>query len=99
MNYAGSRPVSGPTTRMICGALCAPFSMGICSAAAADSTGHARFVVQELALPGANGLVSLDYFAFDPASHRIWVPASNTGSVEIIDGDTNHVSTLAGLRR
>src|SRR5437588_6902102 len=97
MNYTGSGPVAGPTTWMLCGALCAPFSMGICSAASADSTGNARFVVQELALPGANGLVSLDYFAFDPASHRLWVPASNTGSVDIIDGNTNQVSALAGF--
>ena len=97
MNYAGSGPVAGPTTWMLCGALCAPFSMGICSAASADSTGNARFVVQELALPGANGLVSLDYFAFDPASHRLWVPASNTGSLDIIDGNTNQVSALAGF--
>src|SRR5438105_996754 len=97
MNYAGSRPVAFLKTWMLCGALCAPFSMGICSAASADSTGNARFVVQELALPGANGLVSLDYFAFDPASHRLWVPASNTGSLDIIDGNTNQVSALAGF--
>src|SRR3979490_1767967 len=97
MNYSGTRPVAFLKTWMLCGALCAAFSMGICSVAAADPTGNARFVVKELALPGANGLVSLDYFIFDPASHRLWVPASNTGSVDIIDGNTNQVSALAGL--
>ena len=97
MNYAGSRPVAFSKTWMLCGALWASFSIGICSVAAADPTGNARFVVKELALPGANGLVSLDYFIFDPASHRLWVPASNTGSVDIIDGNTNQVSALAGF--
>src|SRR5437588_2781654 len=91
MNYARSRPVALSKTWMLCGALWALFSIGICSVAAADPTGNARFVVKELALPGANGLVSLDYFIFDPASHRLWVPASNTGSVDIIDGNTNQV--------
>src|SRR5437016_174225 len=94
MNYAGSRPVAFSKTWMLCGALWASFSIGICSVAAADPTGNARFVVKELALPGANGLVSLDYFIFDPASHRLWVPASNTGSVDI---NTNQVSALAGF--
>jgi DNA-binding beta-propeller fold protein YncE len=97
MNYAGSRPVAFLKTWMLGGALWASFSMGICSVAAADPTGNARFVVKELALPGANGLVSLDYFIFDPASHRLWVPASNTGSVDIIDGNTDQVSPLAGF--
>src|SRR5437868_8124119 len=97
MNYAGSRPVAFSKTWMLCGALWASFSIGICSVAAADPTGNARFVVKELALPGANGLVSLDYFIFDPASHRLWVPASNTGSVDIIDGNTDQVSPLVGF--
>jgi hypothetical protein len=30
-----------------------------------------------IALPGANGAVALDYFAYDSANGKVWVPASN----------------------
>jgi DNA-binding beta-propeller fold protein YncE len=97
MNCVGSGASTLLKTRILLGALGASFSMGIGSVAAADPTSNARFVIQELALPGANGLVSLDYFMFDAARHRLWVPASNTGSVDIIDGNTGQVSALGGF--
>lgn len=37
-------------------------------------------------LPGAKGLVTLDYLALDPSTGRVWVPAGNTGNVDVIDG-------------
>ena len=52
----------------------------------------------DFVLPGARGLVSLDYFVFDAANHRLWVPASNTGSVTIIDDDTDQVTSITGFR-
>jgi DNA-binding beta-propeller fold protein YncE len=51
----------------------------------------------DLVLPGAQGLVSLDYFVFDPANHRLWVPASNTGAIAIIDTDTDQVTAVTGF--
>src|SRR5579872_6050176 len=57
-----------------------------------------RFSRVDFVLPGARGTVSLDYFIFDSANHRLWVPASNTGAVTIIDDDTDQVTSLTGFR-
>lgn len=67
-------------------------------AAAAAESAIGDAVVTPLALPGARGLVSLDYFVYDPAGHRLWVPASNTGKVDLIDVTTDQVSVIAGFR-
>src|ERR1700756_4351449 len=48
-------------------------------------------------LPGANGLVMLDYFSYDPGSARLWVPAGNLGSVDVIDTNTDQVSQVGGF--
>jgi DNA-binding beta-propeller fold protein YncE len=58
----------------------------------------AEFKRVDLAIPGAHGLVSLDYYVFDSANHRLWVPASNTGSVTIIDASTDQVTVITGFR-
>lgn len=57
-----------------------------------------QFKRMEFVLPGAPGLVSLDYYVFDPRNRRLWVPASNTGSVAIIDDDTDRVTSITGFR-
>ena len=31
--------------------------------------------------------VSIDYFAWDAQHHKLWVPAGNTGKVDVIEGD------------
>jgi DNA-binding beta-propeller fold protein YncE len=67
-------------------------------AAAPASEQVAEFRKAELALPGAKGLVSLDYFVFDSVNHRLWVPASNTGAVTVIDAATDQVTALRGFR-
>jgi DNA-binding beta-propeller fold protein YncE len=66
--------------------------------ASSESNGKLQFVRQDLVLPGAEGLVSLDYFAFDPINGRLWVPASNTGTVAIIDSRTGRISSISGFR-
>ena len=48
-------------------------------------------------MPGATGTVALDYFAYDRATGKVWVPASNTGSVDIIDEATDAVSQVTGF--
>ena len=55
------------------------------------------YAVEPISLPGANGLVVLDYFAYDPASARLWVPAGNMGSVDVIDTNTSQVSQVGGF--
>jgi hypothetical protein len=64
-----------------------PVALGL-FAFALSAAQHARisqFTVKPLPLPGATGLVMLDYFAYEPTSRRLWVPAANTGSVDVID--------------
>ena len=56
-----------------------------------------KFSVAPLRLPGASGLVTLDYFAYDRATGRLWVPAANTGSVDVIDTATNQIQRVEGF--
>lgn len=56
------------------------------------------FVVHLIALPGAppEG-VFMDYLAYDRTHHRVWVPAGNTGSVDVIDVTNGTVARVAGF--
>ncbi len=51
-----------------------------------------------ISLPGASGVVALDYFAYDRSTDRVWVPASNTGNVDVIDGSSDAVSQVTGFK-
>src|SRR5437016_6345032 len=62
-------------------------------ACAADT----EYELKPINLPGATGAVALDYFAYDHATGKIWVPASNTGSVDVIDDKTDSVSQISGF--
>src|SRR5213595_29056 len=62
-------------------------------ASAADT----NYKLKPINLPGASGPVALDYFAYDRATGKVWVPASNTGSVDVIDGNTDAVSQITGF--
>src|SRR6266478_2595822 len=62
-------------------------------ACAADT----EYELKPINLPGATGTVALDYFAYDLATGKVWVPASNTGSVDVIDEKTDAVSQIAGF--
>jgi len=61
---------------------------------AADS----NYELKPISLPGATGAVTLDYFAYDAATGKLWVPASNTGSVDVIDEKTDAVTQVAGFK-
>jgi DNA-binding beta-propeller fold protein YncE len=52
-----------------------------------------------LALPGApaEGAVFMDYIAYDRAHHRVWVPAGNTASVDVIDEATDQITRVEGF--
>jgi len=52
------------------------------------------FTVTPLPLPGAKGMVTLDYFAYDSANRRLWVPAGNTGNVDVIDASNGHTRAI-----
>src|SRR5207249_10012727 len=55
------------------------------------------YELKRINLPGATGAVALDYFAHDRATGKLWVPASNTGSVDVIDEKTDAVSQITGF--
>ena len=57
-----------------------------------------RFITKELSLPGATGLVTLDYFAWDRSTEKLWVPAGNLGSVDVIDGKTDEITRITGFQ-
>ncbi|HEX4406047.1 MAG TPA: hypothetical protein VH560_14515, partial [Polyangia bacterium] len=60
----------------------------------------ASFVTALLAaavsLPGGPP-VGMDYLAYDAATDRVWVPAGNTGNVDVVDAATGTVSMIVGL--
>src|SRR5439155_22184675 len=56
------------------------------------------YELKPINLPGATGAVALDYFAYDRSTGRLWVPASDTGSVDVIDEATDNVSQVTGFQ-
>jgi DNA-binding beta-propeller fold protein YncE len=62
---------------------------------AADAS---TYQLKPIALPGAKGAVALDYFAYDSATGKVWVPASNLGSVDVIDEKNDAVSQITGFK-
>jgi len=55
--------------------------------------------VHPLALPGApaTGGVFMDYIAYDRQHHRLWVPAGNTGSVDVVDTASDRITRVEGF--
>jgi DNA-binding beta-propeller fold protein YncE len=49
-----------------------------------------------VALPGP-APVGLDYLAYDPATNRVWVPAGNTGNVDVLDLATGKLTVIGGF--
>ena len=49
-----------------------------------------------IALPGGPP-VGMDYLTYDPATNRVWVPAGNTGNVDVIDVATGKIESIGGL--
>src|SRR6266478_1851301 len=56
------------------------------------------YELKRITLPGATGTVTLDYFAYDRAIGKLWVPASNTGGVDVIDEGTGTVAQVTGFK-
>jgi DNA-binding beta-propeller fold protein YncE len=81
-----------------------PLSLLLASACAATSvkppeaTTKATPTVQAIKLPGApaDG-VGLDYLAYDPVRHRVWIPAGNTGRVDVIDTRNGKLEEVSGF--
>src|SRR5258706_8219264 len=67
------------------------------SATLATETRTAATPTHAIALPGATGALFLDYLAYDPAHDRVWIPASGTGRVDVIDAKTEQVTPIEGF--
>jgi DNA-binding beta-propeller fold protein YncE len=64
----------------------------------AQSVPATNYTVHTLALPdNGTGDVSMDYIAFDPATNSLWVPAGNTGAVDVVDVSTGNVRRILNL--
>jgi DNA-binding beta-propeller fold protein YncE len=50
----------------------------------------------DIALPGGPP-VGMDFIAYDAATGRLWVPAGNTGNVDVIDTATRKITTIGGF--
>jgi DNA-binding beta-propeller fold protein YncE len=61
-------------------------------------TADTNYEFKPINVPGAHGAVALDYFVYDRATGKLWVPASNTGNVDVIDEKTDSVSQVTGFR-
>ena len=64
---------------------------------AQSPTPASDYELKPINLPGATGPVALDYFAYDRATGKLWVPASNTGTVDVIDEATDAISQVTGF--
>jgi len=73
------------------------FLLTFIAAIAQNASPLPKYTVKPLALPGAKGKVMLDYFAFDGATNRLWVPAGDTGSVDVIDLATDQIQRIEGF--
>ncbi|HUB09211.1 MAG TPA: hypothetical protein VMB50_19550 [Myxococcales bacterium] len=49
-----------------------------------------------IGLPGGQP-IGMDYVACDRAHHRVWVPAGNTGNVDVVDTPTGKVTAIGGF--
>lgn len=70
--------------------------LSLLSISATPQKSQQKFTVKKIPLPGASGLVMLDYTAFDRSTHQLWVPAGNIGSVDVID-DSDRVKSIDGF--
>jgi DNA-binding beta-propeller fold protein YncE len=83
--------------RRVITALCALICFG-CAVPTLFAATPSDYDLKRIALPGASGAVALDYFAYNRDTGKLWVPASNTGSVDVIDEKTDAVSQIAGFK-
>ncbi|HXH90130.1 MAG TPA: hypothetical protein VNN25_01010 [Thermoanaerobaculia bacterium] len=75
-------------------ALCGAFLFAAQTLYAADPT----YTVSMQALPGASDAgIGMDYIIFDPATRSVWVPAGNTGAVDVVDPATGKVRQITGF--
>jgi DNA-binding beta-propeller fold protein YncE len=72
--------------------------LGTGQAVAGPASPEPATPARSIALPGAPATgVGMDFIAYDAAHGRVWVPAGNTASVDVIDVATDAVTRIAGF--
>ena len=69
--------------------ICAALSLAIVAQAA-----PVALKAEPLLLPGGPSAILMDYLAYDARAGRLWVPAGNTGKVDIVDTSTRKIQTV-----
>ena len=78
-------------------ALCGVLATSLSATPRSARTQH-DYSVRTLPLPDdGTGDVSMDYIAFDPTTNSLWVPAGNTGAVDVVDVASSKVRRLQNL--
>lgn len=58
----------------------------------------ADYAVHPLTLPGGTPTgIGMDYIGVDPVTNAVWVPAGNSGLVDVIDPATNKIRQIGGF--
>jgi DNA-binding beta-propeller fold protein YncE len=68
------------------------------SASAAPTSSAPTYASRAIPLPGASGALTLDYIAIDRAGGRVWVPAANTASVDVLDVASGKLTRIEGFK-
>jgi DNA-binding beta-propeller fold protein YncE len=55
------------------------------------------YELKPIPLAAGKSPIILDHLAYDRATNRLWVPASNTGAVDVIDCNSDSVSRVSGF--
>ncbi|MGZ7040961.1 MAG: YncE family protein [Thermoanaerobaculia bacterium] len=59
----------------------------------------ASYTVHTMQLPGGSASgISMDYIAFNERTNEVWVPAGNSGRIDVIDAKSEKVTEIAGLK-
>src|SRR6185436_15775321 len=73
-------------------------SLFLTLALAVTATAATNYEVRTIALPGGSERgIAMDYLAFDPSTKSLWVPAGNTGAVDVLDTATGTIRRITGL--
>lgn len=55
------------------------------------------FFAAAITLPGTPP-IAMDYLAYDAENERVWVPAGNSGNVDVIDVPSGKLTTISGFK-
>ena len=65
----------------------------------AASAYAASYTVHTMQLPGGSASgISMDYIAFDERTGELWVPAGNSGRIDVIYAKSEKVTEIGGLK-